>query len=235
MQGYFQNLYRKAQDWQIAFNSSFGFDISTPAARRKAVWHTHLVDHAFLRKYWTNMYPLGATAQAWRSNQPGPGRIARLRETGIRSIINLRGRSAFAVYLFEEEACARHGITLIDHQISAYRLSSRERYMQLFALFDRVERPFLMHCKSGADRSGIAAALYLMDQENLPVEQAMGELALKYLHRKNSKAGILDFLLESYAADSRDHTGNRMPIRRWISERYDQAALTAQFAEKRRR
>ena len=60
----------------------------------------------------------------------------------------------------------------------------------------------------------------------------MGELSLKYAHRKNSRAGILDHLLETYAADTRDAP---MPIRRWIATRYDQSAITAGFEAKRRK
>ena len=230
MAGFLQRLYRKAQEWQIARNSSYGMDISTPEARREARRHANMVDHAFLRRFWTNMHPLGGGA--WRSNQPGPERFPALKEIGIRTIVNLRGPSAFAVYLFEKEACEEHAITLIDHQIGAYSLSPRDAYLRLFEIFDRIERPFLMHCKSGADRSGLAAALYLLDQEGATVDQAKRQLALKYIHRKGSRSGILDFLLEAYGADT---ATNPMPIRQWIATRYDRDALTAAFSTQKAR
>ncbi len=230
MPGFWKNLHDKVTEWQLNYNSSFGDDISTPRARRQAVWHTHVVDHAFLRRIWRNTHRL--SDDAWRGNQPDARRIAQLKQMGIRTLLNLRGPSAFAVYLFEQEACAQHGIHLVDHQIEAYHLSSRETYLRLFELFDTMEKPFLMHCKSGADRSGLAAAFYLLDQQNASVERAMSELSLKYAHRKNSRAGILDHLLQTYAADTR---AAPMPIRRWIASRYDQAAITADFEAKRRK
>ena len=230
MPGFLKNLHAKATQWQLDYNSSFGDDISTPKARRQALWHTHVVDHAFLRRLWTNTHQL--SSEAWRANQPDPRRIARLRKMGIRALLNLRGPSAFAVYLFEREACTTHGLTLVDHQIDAYQLSSREAYLRLFELFDTIEKPFVMHCKSGADRSGLAAAFYLLDQQNASITRAMGELSLKYAHRKNTRAGILDHLLETYAHDTRDAP---MPIRRWIATRYDQAAITADFEAMRAR
>ncbi len=229
MTGFLHRYYSKFRDWQTARNSSYGMDISTPEARREARRHANLVDHAFLRRIWTNMHPLDD--DAWRSNQPGPERFPRLQQMGIRSILNLRGPSAFAVYLFEKEACEAHDIALIDYKISAYRLDTRETYLGLFEIFDRIERPFLMHCKSGADRSGIAAALYLLDQEGVSVRRAQRELRLKYVHRRGSKAGILGSLLEAYGRD----TANRpMPIRDWIATRYDRAALTAEFRARRK-
>lgn len=221
----FRKFYDRAQTWQRKFNSSFGDDISTPKTRLLARVHTHLVDHAWIRRLWTNMYPLGANA--WRSNQPGPNRFRRLNHMGIKSIINLRGPSAFAVYLFEKEACEAHGISLHNHAIAAFKLSTPETYLGLLELFDRVEKPVLIHCKSGADRAGLASALYLMDQENVPVEQAKAQLALKYVHRKNSKAGVLDHFLETYARDNR---AEPMPIRRWLETRYDQAYVKQSFA-----
>ncbi len=230
MPGFFKTLHKKAEDWQIAFNSSFGDDISTPRGRRLARLHTHLVDHAFLRKVWHNTHQL--SPEAWRGNQPDPRRIARLKAMGIRTLLNLRGPSAFGVYLFEREACEELGLSLVDHALDAYTLGSRETYLRLFELFDIVEKPFYMHCKSGADRSGLAAALYLLDRQGATVERAMRELSLKYLHRTRTRAGILDHLLESYAADTR---AQPMPIRRWIASRYDPVAIAADFEARRKR
>ena len=230
MPGFLNNLVRKVEDWQLAFNSSFGDDISTPRGRRLARLHTHVVDHAFLRRIWHNTRQL--SPEAWRGNQPDPKRIARLKAMGIRTLLNLRGPSAFGVYLFEREACQELGLDLVDHEISAYALDSRETYLRLFELFDTVKKPFYLHCKSGADRSGLAAALYLLDRQGASVERAMQELSLKYLHRKRSRAGILDHLLQTYAADTR---AAPMPIRRWIASRYDPVAITADFEAGRKR
>lgn len=226
----FRTLGHRFSAWRTARNSSWGLDISTPAARRQARRHTNLVDHAFLRRIWANQTALGPNA--WRANQPDPERIAELARGGLKAIINLRGPSAFAVYLFEKEACEAHGIELIDFKIEAYALDEPARYLALLDLFESVKKPVLMHCKSGADRSGLAAALYLMHMEKVPVEQAQGQLALKFLHRKRSKAGILDHLLEAYARDSAQ---TPMDIRYWLRTRYDRDALTRRFEEARAR
>ncbi len=225
----FRQIYDRVTAWQLKYNSSFGDDISTPKARRQARWHTHVVDHAFLRRIWTNMYPLGA--HAWRSNQPGPERFERLRSQGIRSIINLRGPSAFAIYLFEKEACEAYGITLHNYEINAYQLDESQTYLGLLNLFERAQKPLLIHCKSGADRAGLASALYMMDREGLPVEEAMKQLSLKYIHRKRSNAGVLDYFLEAYA---RDNKAEPMPIRSWLETRYDSEGITKSFDIKRK-
>lgn len=221
-------MLRKLNDriiaWQLEFNSSFGDDISTPRGRRLAALHTHVVDHAFLRRIWRNTWPLGA--HAWRANQPDRWRFAHFERMGIRTIVNLRGPSAFGVYLFEREACARNAIALIDLQLDAYTLDPPGTYLKLLDIFDTAERPILMHCKSGADRSGLAAAFYLIHVEDVPVAQAKKQLALKYAHRRRTRAGVLDHLLEAYEADTQRHP---MKLRRWLETRYDPAALQAEF------
>ncbi|MDJ0826442.1 MAG: tyrosine-protein phosphatase [Rhodobacter sp.] len=202
----------------------FGTDISTPAARRAALWHFHLIDHGLLRTLWTNQYEIAPGVL--RSNQPSPARIERLHRMGIRTILNLRGADKFSFYLFEQEACAQLGIELIDLKIYARSLVPRERFLQLFEIFDRVEKPVLMHCKSGADRAGLASALWLLDQESATLDQAKTMLSLKYIHLKRTKTGLMDHLLDVYERDA------SMPIRQWFAELYDPTAITASFHAK---
>ena len=47
-----------------------------------------------------------------------------LRErAGLKTILNLRGESPKGYYLLEKEACARHGIELVDFQVFLARNS----------------------------------------------------------------------------------------------------------------
>ena len=47
-----------------------------------------------------------------------------------------------------------------------------------------------MHCKSGADRAGLAAALYLIFKKDYSLEEASRELNFKHLHIKYTVAKI---------------------------------------------
>ncbi len=221
------DLAKRVKDWQKRTSWSFGDDISTPKARRQAHLHRHLVDHAFLRTIWTNLAEIAPGV--WRSNQPSPRRLVRLKAMGITTILNLRGEDRYSFYLFEREACAELGITLIDLKIYARSLVPRDRYMELFAIFDRIEKPFLLHCKSGADRAGLVAALWLLDQEGAGVPEARRMLSLRYMHLKRTRTGLMDHLLDVYEADSRSAP---MSVRDWFATRYDPAALTASFHDK---
>ena len=120
-------------------------------------------DHGLLRKAWRNEHEVDGGV--WRSNQPDPGTIRRLAGQGFKAILNLRGATEYGSYLLEREACRAAGIELVDFKLTSRTLPSREEILALDAIFARLPRPFLMHCKSGADRAGFAAALYLMLQQ----------------------------------------------------------------------
>jgi protein tyrosine/serine phosphatase len=115
---------------------------------------------------------------------------------------------------------------MIDIKIYARSLVSAERFLELLDIFDRIERPFVMHCKSGADRAGLASALWLLHVEGRPVGEAQRQLSFRYVHLKSTKTGVLDLLLRTYADDI---AVTPMPIREWFQTRYDPAAIQAAF------
>ena len=217
----------RLHDIERRISRSFGTDIATPAGRRAAKWHFYLSDHAILRGLWTNQFQIAPGV--WRSNQPSQARLRRIQAMGIRTVLNLRGADKFSFYLFEHEACAALNLRLIDHKIYARKLVDRQRFLQLFEIFDTIEKPFLLHCKSGADRAGLVSALWLLDREGASIEQAKAMLSLKYLHLKRTKTGLMDHLLEVYEADT---ARTPMPVRQWFAEKYDPAVITASFHAK---
>jgi len=219
------------EDKERAWRESFGDSIATPAKRRQAQRHFDWVDHGILRRFWTNFHPVATGV--YRSNQPSAHRLRRYKARGIRSILNLRGTSLYSYYLFEREACDALGLSLTDINLSANELPSRETLIELEGYFKSLERPLLIHCKSGADRAGFAAALYLLLIEGAPIEQAQKQLGFwKYLHIKASSKGILDYCLENYRQTNKVYP---IAFRDWMLNVYDPEALTAAFNATRRR
>ena len=212
------------RDAEKRLSKSYGRDISSQAGRRQAFWHYHLSDHGFLRVLWTNLFEIAPGV--WRSNQPSAARVRRYRRMGIKAILNLRGEEPFSFFLFEREAAEAQGLAMTNVRLSARRLASAERMAELFAAFDAMPRPFVMHCKSGADRAGLASALWLMDQEGVHVSVARKQLHWRYAHLKGTSTGILDYLLDAYEADTEQAP---MPVRDWFQSRYDRALLTAAY------
>ena len=184
-----------------------------------------LVDHGCVRAVYSNFHDLGGGM--YRSSQPSPAQIRRYRQRhGIRSIVNLRGVHDYGSYFFEEEACAGLGIALHSVKLYSRTPPSVEEVLSMHALFQRLEYPALMHCKSGADRAGLASVLYRILRLGHPALDAARELALRYGHSARARTGVLDFFFARYIADNA-----RRPIGflDWVCTVYDEEQLKAEF------
>lgn len=186
-----------------------------------------LVDHGIFRLVYANCHKI--SNKAWRSAQPAPHHIGRFAKAGIRTIVNLRGPRQCGSYWLEQEACARHGLKLINFQMRSRAAPTREELKGAKHLFEEIEYPMLMHCKSGADRAGLMSVLYRFLHEGVPLKEATRELSLKYGHIRQADTGILDYFFEKYLADS---AARPMSFFEWVDTVYDPDELKRTFRSK---
>lgn len=218
------SLWDRFKEFERGWRNRMGEDISTDKARKRAWRHYLFIDHGVLRVWWRNFHMIDQGV--YRSNQPSPRRLKQFRDMGIKTIVNLRGVGEHSHYLFEKEACDKLGMTLVDHRLYASDLADRDEILSLIDLLRHTERPFVMHCKSGADRTGFAAVIYLMVIKNVPLDQALDQLHWRFIHFKRSKNGILDFFFEAYR---RAAVGRELSLIDWISTEYDPESLKADY------
>jgi protein tyrosine/serine phosphatase len=223
--GWLKRLRKRESDWR----DRMGRSIATPEMRREAWWHFYLIDHGLLRVWWTGFHKVAPGV--WRANQPSVRRLEQWQAQGIRTVLNLRGEGFHSWYLLEREACDRLGIDLIDHRLYAKALASRAELLDLIAIFRRIEKPFVMHCKSGSDRSGFAAVIYRHLIEGEPLDRAMHELSWRYFHLRASKNGVLDHFFDAFRLD---HARTGVDLETWIATTYDPAALERDWRAVRR-
>ena len=200
------------------------FEIETPEGRRRAWRHFQWVDHAVLRYRWTNFDHVADGI--YRSNHPNHARLTAFKEMGGKTVLSLRGGPNLPPSLFEAESCAQLGLTFRSIGLSARKAPRKEALIELLEAFETLERPLLMHCKSGADRTGLAAALFLMIYQGKSIDEVKEQLSFKYLHIRRSATGILDHFLRMYAQRDKQ---SPISISDYIRTEYDQAALTASF------
>lgn len=101
----------------------------------------------------------------------------------IKTILNLQGsRPGFKWYDDEERATKENGVKLINMALNKDVLIKRNDLLHLFDSLEHSERPILVHCRSGSDRTGLATALYEMEFMGKTREEALESLSFKYLH-----------------------------------------------------
>ncbi|MEM6942039.1 MAG: tyrosine-protein phosphatase [Pseudomonadota bacterium] len=216
-------------DQERNLRAYYNTDLSTPENRRRAQIYNLWFDHAILRKFWTNFFPVADGV--YRSNQPTHQRFEKLKEMGITSVLNLRGAGGAAHYLVEEESCRMLGLDLVNVNLNARTAASSEEILQVIEAFRTIERPFVMHCKSGADRAGFAAAIYLFVIEGRPLSEARKMLSAKYIHFKWTKTGVLDHIFDLYEARN---DLSSISFEDWIASEYDYRAVQKEFLEKKK-
>jgi protein tyrosine/serine phosphatase len=205
------------------------FDLSTPAGRLKTQLDYLWTDHAYLRLGFQNAH--WVSPEMARCNQPWPFQLAGWKKRGIRTVINLRGGHETgrekSFYILEKAACERLGLNLVTFPANSREVPKRQTVLDARALFETLEYPAVMHCKSGADRAGMMAVLYAHFRLGQPIRQALSQLSGRYLHVKAGKPGVIDYGFERYLADGEPAGLSYLD---WVqSDAYDPKTLKADF------
>ena len=208
-------------------------EFDTEAGRRRALRELMLDDHGLIRLVHRNVAEV-SPGKLWRSHQPSPGEIRQWAARGVRTVLNLRGDKPSGFFFLEEEACARAGVGLVTLRAYSREAPPKEFLKRLRALFDEIEYPAVMHCKSGADRAGIAATLYLFFKEGVALDDAMRrQLSFRFGHVKHGKTGVIDYALERYISHAQAAgvaLNDVAAFMTWAdSPAYDPAALKREF------
>ena len=202
-------------------------DLTQPGARRAAWLNSLFIDHALLRLGWRN-WGVVESGRLYRSNHPTPWQLEQaVRRHGIRTVINLRGhREACGSDALGRQAAAALGLDHIDAPLESRGAPHKDRVLRLAGIFARMTEPALIHCKSGADRTGLAAGIWLLAQGR-GVEEALGQLSLRFGHVAAARTGILDAFFQAYAAFTK--APGPKPFLDWVREDYSEDALRAAF------
>ncbi|HEV7264686.1 MAG TPA: sulfur transferase domain-containing protein [Falsiroseomonas sp.] len=202
-------------------------DLSTRAGRRSAWLNSLLVDHAVLRLGWRNWHAVEA-GRIYRSSHPLPWQLAQARRRfGLRSVINLRGqRQQCGSDALARALASDLGLKHVYAPFESRGAPHRDRVLALARLFSELPEPVLIHCKSGADRAGLVAGIWLLLQGR-PVAAAVDQLHWRFGHVRAGRTGVLDAFFEDYVAFQATH--GPKPFLDWVRDDYDEAALRARF------
>jgi len=126
-----------------------------------------------------------------------------LKKYDIKSILNLRGDIDKPWHKTELKILNKYDILDYDYGIGDRKVLTLKEMKDIVRLIKEAPKPLLIHCKAGADRTGLAVALYLYDMKK--DENAEDEsLSLLYGHFPwlGSKTVAMNRSFEIYKKDT---------------------------------
>jgi protein tyrosine phosphatase (PTP) superfamily phosphohydrolase (DUF442 family) len=142
---------------------------------------------------------------------------------GIRTVINLRGTcDPFPWYLDECRTTHRLDVNQEDIGLSAGRLPGTHEMRRLREVLDRTEYPILLHCRRGADRTGLVSTVVRLLQTDASLSEASWQLSFRYGHLPVGRPTYLDEYLQLYGEWLKEQGQAHAPVllRRWIEQDY---------------
>jgi protein tyrosine/serine phosphatase len=133
---------------------------------------------------WNGNFHEVIAGEYYRSAQLSPEHLeSRIQQYGIKSIINLRGGEP-GVQSYDQEVAVsdKLGVAYTSFPISAHHQLTDERVQELLAVMKSAPKPLLVHCLSGADRTGLASVIYLQQVAGVDEETAEWQLSPLYGH-----------------------------------------------------
>jgi protein tyrosine/serine phosphatase len=202
----------------------FNGDLASPKGRAAAWIDSLFVDHAVFRTIWDN-FGVVVPGKLYRVNHPTPGRLARLKQRlGLVTLINLRGHRKCGSDALSREAAGQLGLIHIDMAFESRGAPHRDRILRFAEIYRSLQAPALMHCKSGADRAGLASGLAILF-EGGTAAAAQAQLSMRFGHFSKSNTGILDAFFLHYATVAE----GRIAFLDWVRDEYDETALRQNF------
>jgi tyrosine-protein phosphatase SIW14 len=118
----------------------------------------------------------------YRGAQPLPGGYDELQRMGISIVIDLNNRGNES--RDERRAVESRGMRYVSIPTSSYSGPTLDQIAEFLSLLrDSPARKIFVHCKYGADRSGVMIAAFRMTQEHWTPDQAMAEMLSFHFHR----------------------------------------------------
>jgi protein tyrosine/serine phosphatase len=122
-----------------------------------------------------------------------------IKKYNIKSIVNLLGKKPKEAWYKEEiEFCADQNVKHYDVNLPVSHEPTEEDVRKLVEIFKNAPRPVLIHCKAGADRSGLAAAMWKVIVDKEPKSEAAKQLSIWYGHIPIGKTIAMDRFFEKW-------------------------------------
>ncbi len=114
-----------------------------------------------------------ASDALWRGAQPDERGLAKLKQLGAATIVNLRAADDGGVK--EEGIARRHGLGYTNVPLPGLSAPDAATVARILSLLATSPAPVFVHCEHGADRTGTIIACYRIQHDGWSAERALAE------------------------------------------------------------
>ena len=135
--------------------------------------------------------------QFYRSAQLTPEELQEvIDQYGIKTVISLRGASPKSPWFHSQmEVLNKNNVAFESFGWKTEAYPQTDDLQDYLKALKKVEYPVLVHCRSGADRTGLATTLYAIEVLGMEKQKAVDEyLNTKYLHLSFFQPAQKDFM-----------------------------------------
>lgn len=101
----------------------------------------------------------------------------------IKTVISLRGKPGETFwYQGKQEDLSKYGVDFHYLGLSDDFYPDQDQIRKIFEIFKQQNEPILIHCRVGADRTGMISALYKKLMMKSSLEESLKQLSFKYWH-----------------------------------------------------
>ena len=153
-------------------------------------------------------------------------------EKGVRTVVNLRGFCpGFDWYDEECAAVQEAGLTHADVRMSASRLPPPRELRRLIEVLDKAEYPVVIHCRRGADRTGLACGVVALLYTDGGMSAARWQSSPRFGHLGIGPTSAVDRFFTMYeehlTAEGQEHSPS--VFREWALNDYKPGAAAAEL------
>ncbi len=142
---------------------------------------------------------------------------------GIRTVLNLRGTNTWDDWYQDEcRGTFAADIAQEDVTLSAQTLPFPAELRRVIEVLDRSEYPIVVHCKQGADRTGLVSAIVLLLYTDATLDAARRQLWPRYGHWPVARTVNMDLFFDLYEQKLRGEGAAHTPVRfrKWALGEY---------------
>jgi protein tyrosine phosphatase (PTP) superfamily phosphohydrolase (DUF442 family) len=173
---------------------------------------------------WTDNLGAPVPGRVYRSGQMNAATLGRtVRDRKVKTVLNLRGVNPRAAWYRDERAATTAaGATQIDVSMSSCEWMSRAQMRTVVRVLETCERPLLIHCQWGSERTGLVSAFDTLLRPGATLDEARRQFSIRYLYLPVGDGTVMEEHLRQYegwlASRGWTHTPER--FRLWARDGY---------------